>query len=366
MSPHVLRALALILVLSASAGRARGDAGDDKARLEARALLQSGNAFYDKGAYDQALDLFRAAYTRYPSTKLLFNIGRTLDAMGRSRDAAIAFDQYLARPDADAGRRTEILAILRRIEGKLGKLVLKDIDAATRIAIDGEPIAAGGAPARVDPGDHVVHVEKPGFLALELTVSVKAGEEKTVDVKLSPEPPAAPQPTRVAVRTQPTAPPAGPVLDESGGNRRGEAPAIARRTEPRAGAGAPSPLAITVRGVFDQKLAGAAVQPGVELAVDRRLSVVGAATLGPTLGGYLGARARVLDGTLRPLIAAGVPMFAFHGARFGLRGAAGVEAAVTGRFSVSLELGIEHYFVKAGDMLRSTVLAPAAAINARL
>ncbi|HUQ06859.1 MAG TPA: PEGA domain-containing protein [Kofleriaceae bacterium] len=355
---RTFRCAAAALALGALASTANADdAGVDKARLEAKALLQSGNTFYDQGAYAQALDLFRAAYARYPSTKLLFNIGKTLEAMGRHREAAATFDAYLARPDVDPARRGEIVDLLRALEPRLGTLVFASLDDEARVTVDGETATPAGRPVRVvriDPGDHTVRVEKPGFLPFELTVSVGAGEAKNLDVRLSPEPPAPPQPRRVAVRTEPR----GPVADprERSGAGAGEPRAAVRGGR----------LALTLRAVVDHELSGAAVQPGLEVTLSPRVSLVAAATVGPTVGGYAGARARLTTGRLRPLLAVGAPIFAFDGVRFGVRGAGGVEAALGARVTVSLELGIEHYVVKDRDLRAATVFAPAAAINARL
>jgi hypothetical protein len=349
------RAAAAALVLGALASTAiADDTGVDKAKLEAKALLQSGNTFYDQGAYAQALDLFRAAYARYPSTKIVFNIGKTLEAMGRYREAAATFDTYLGKPDADPARRAEIVDILRALEPRLGTLVFASLDDEAHVTVDGETTTPAGRPVRVDPGDHTVRVEKPGFLPVELTVSVGAGEAKNLDVRLSPEPPAPPRPTRVAVRTERRGPVADPRPRVDAG--AGE-PRVATRAER---------LALTLRAVVDHELSGAAVQPGLEVTLHPRVSLIAAATVGPTFGGYAGARMRLTTGRLRPLLAVGAPIFAFDGVRLGVRGAGGVEAALGSRFTVSLELGVEHYFVQDRDMRAATVLAPAAAVNARL
>ncbi len=110
---------------------------------------------------------------------------------------------------------------------------------------------------------------------------------------------------------------------------------VAAPEQPRSRLGA---LAI---GHFDLS-GGAAAFVGGTFDLTGRLAIDAEAILGPNAGGYVGARFAILTGTLRPLVAAGMPIFSSDGARFAVRGAAGLEIAANRHLSLILELGVEH------------------------
>jgi hypothetical protein len=119
-----------------------------------------------------------------------------------------------------------------------------------------------------------------------------------------------------------------------------------------------------VLGHFDIPHGGAALI-GATADLTPRLSVQAAAILGPTFGGYAGASFAILTGRYRPYVAAGVPLFASHGARFGVRGAGGLELVANRHLALIVEAGVEHVFDP--EMGRTaTVFVPAAGITGRL
>jgi hypothetical protein len=94
----------------------------------------------------------------------------------------------------------------------------------------------------------------------------------------------------------------------------------------------------------DIKYKGAAGVVGVTRQLMPGLQVEAAAILGPSAGGYLGGRYALLQGSLHPVVAAGVPIFVSSGARFGVRGAGGVEFELNRHIALLAELGVEHMF----------------------
>lgn len=88
--------------------------------------------------------------------------------------------------------RRDCVPWLAEIDKALPSIVVRAKDAggaaieAARIAVDGEPMSAG-APARVDPGDHVVTVEANGFSSETQHLTLAAGETRTMDVALTAE-----------------------------------------------------------------------------------------------------------------------------------------------------------------------------------
>jgi len=110
---------------------------------------------------------------------------------------------------------------------------------------------------------------------------------------------------------------------------------------------------------------GAAAFVGATVDVLPRLQLQGAAILGPSYGGYVGATFALLGGTVRPTLSAGLPIFDSHGARYALRGAAGLELELSRHLSLIIEAGVE-YAVNPDMGITSTVFVPAAGVAGRL
>jgi tetratricopeptide (TPR) repeat protein len=93
-------------------------AQEPSARLErARQLFLQGQAAFQKGSLQQALDRFRAAEKLVPSAELAYNIGHLLDLMGEPEEAAAFLRLYLSRSResiSDRERVEQRIARLRR------------------------------------------------------------------------------------------------------------------------------------------------------------------------------------------------------------------------------------------------------------
>src|SRR6185295_5080845 len=85
-------------------------------KVDARALMQSGLKLYAAQDYLGALAVFRTAYTRFPSAKILINIGTTLIKLDRKADAANTYQRYLDSPDADRARRPEVITAIAELD----------------------------------------------------------------------------------------------------------------------------------------------------------------------------------------------------------------------------------------------------------
>src|SRR5438270_14028376 len=106
--------LVFALVVAAPAG-----AEDDSAeKAQARLLLSQGNAYFERGDLRAALVNFRAAYTAYPSPKLLVNAAAAERELGDIAGAATDLRHFIddasdddqalverARPDLKALER---------------------------------------------------------------------------------------------------------------------------------------------------------------------------------------------------------------------------------------------------------------------
>jgi tetratricopeptide (TPR) repeat protein len=206
--------LSLVVVLLSLLGPLVPSSAFAQDRL-VRTHYQSGSSYYEQGRYEEALREFEEALRlSSPASRgaLLFNIGQTQERLGHMEQAIASFRQYLeASPDADdagvvAGR-------LRTLQGRLDAtgITLEASEQGAHVLVDGADRGTTplGAPVRVAPGAHEVRVEKEGFQAFSLRVTVPAGERVSVRANLLPTAPvegvAAPRP-EVIPRREPSGP----------------------------------------------------------------------------------------------------------------------------------------------------------------
>lgn len=172
----------VVLLLSSSAAF-----GQDRL---ARTHYQSGSSYYEQGRYEDALREFEEALRLSSPARrgaLLFNIGQAHERLGHIEQAIGSFRQYLeAVPDADDA--DVVAERIRTLQGRLDAtaITLEVSEAGAHVLVDGEdrgqtPLAG---PVRVTPGSHEVRVEKTGFQAFSVRVSVPPGESVSVQANL--------------------------------------------------------------------------------------------------------------------------------------------------------------------------------------
>ena len=102
---HLIVAASLLVAGVASAQPKPPPSGD---KTDAKALMLSGVKLLEAKDYLGALAVFKDAYARFPSAKILLNIGTTQKLLNRNAEAANTYQRYLESKDADPARRTEI------------------------------------------------------------------------------------------------------------------------------------------------------------------------------------------------------------------------------------------------------------------
>jgi hypothetical protein len=311
-------------------------------KIDAKSLMQSGLKLYAAQDYLGALAVFRTAYTRFPSAKILINIGTTLTKLGRKADAANTYQRYLEAPDADPAKRAEVTSVVAELDRSVGRLEITVAPADAEVQLNDEdwtPASTAGR-YRVAPGTITVRARCPKYKPDERQVKVAAGEAMPLAFALdeipAPEAPVNSVPVEGGVRTI--------VLPEP----------------------PPSKLGVTAVAHLDVMHRGGAGLVGATFQPTSRLQTQAAAILGPSYGAYLGATFALLGGRLRPIVSGGVPVFMSHGARFGVRGAGGFDLAVNRRLALVVELGVEHMLNAESDVQSRTLLIPAVGAVGRL
>lgn len=307
---------ALALAQPAPAPAPTGD------KTDARALMSSGLKLFAAKDYLGALAVFKEAYDRFPSSKILLNIGTTLEALGRDAEAANAYQRFLDAADADTSKKAAVEKELGELDARLAIVEIKAslADAELQIGDEQPHPATELTRYRVEPGKVTVHVHKTHFQPYEKTLDLVAGQTTSLSVDLVAVPEVAP------------VTPAGAMPTAAGVH------AAVQPVAPRSRFGA------IVVAHLDFKYKGGAGVVGATMQVATGLVAEAAAILGPSSGAYVGARYALLAGSLHPTLAAGVPVFVSSGARIGVRGAGGVQFDLTPHFALVGELGVEHVF----------------------
>ena len=324
----------------------------DLDKMDAKALMQSGLRLFEAKDYLGALAVFRGAYRRFPSAKILLNIGTTLKELGRDAEAANAYQRYVDSPDSDPAKRASVLAIILELDKRLGKLEITVTPPGAEIQVNDEEWAPAEQAKliRVTPGQFTVNARKDKHQTEAKQAQIGASETAQLAFTLTPLPE---QKQVVDV----------PVVEDSGGVHFEAEPTRSR-------------IGVLVLGHIDVPLddhpRGGAILLGATGDVTQQLRAHAALIIGPTAesdvtlsGMYAGASFAFLSGKLRPTASAGFPVFFSNGARFAIRGAGGIEYQLNKHVALIAELGLEYVF-NPEPMYESNVFVPAIGASGRL
>jgi hypothetical protein len=354
----ILVSLAACLVLSAGVATAQPappapprppqpPSGD---KVDAKSLMQSGVRLLEAKDYLGALAVFKDAYQRFPSAKILLNIGTTYKLLYRPADAANAYQRYLDASDADPARRGEVneaLADLDKVVGRI-ELAVTPADAEVQFTDDWVPASAAKL-WRVTAGAFTIHARRDGYKPLTKTASIVGGDKAAVVIALELIPKEKPLIVTVPVERQ--------VVPEGPRSRFGATAAIHMSVLPRVGS------AVFIGGTADLT-----EQLGVDVALVLGPGLVSSGMTDiapPSWGGYLGATFAFLPGKLRPRASAGMPIFSSNGARFALRAAGGIEYVANNHVAVTLDLGAEYNLNPEND-IHTIAFVPALGVSGRI
>jgi tetratricopeptide (TPR) repeat protein len=184
--------IVLILALAGSSAAAAPDETRD-AKAEATRLSDEGAEALRRHEPAAALAAFDAALRLYPSAKLQYNRGLALDSLGRSLQAATAFERFLVEVgDGPEAQRSYAARRLEELDALSGHLALAVQPPRARLTLDGQALAVQtgttAAPLRVSPGSHTVGVELEGYQPARRAVEAPAGETVALTLTLEEKP----------------------------------------------------------------------------------------------------------------------------------------------------------------------------------
>ncbi len=180
--------------LEAQAPTAPSRATSEAAVTEARLLFQAGNAAADAAQFADALVHFTRAFELSGNPAALYNVARTLRALGRHLEARDAFDRLLTEHVVSEATRAEATALRQEEARRISTLTLLDlpgpgVDLALRVDGTGRP-DPGGRPLvlELDPGAHGLLVQREHFRPFTWDGVLGEGQREAVRVQLEPEP----------------------------------------------------------------------------------------------------------------------------------------------------------------------------------
>jgi hypothetical protein len=179
----------------------------------AQALFEEAQRGVAAGDYEQACPKFRASYGLDPGGGTLLNLADCLEKQGRTASAWSTYKDALVLAQRD-GRNERVEYARQRIQSLESKLtyLTVEVPSAARVAelelqVDGTPLAAAGwgTPLPVDPGEHLVHAQAPGFEPLEqrLSLGSSPGARQTLELPLLRPAPRAAEPAATAIDAPP-------------------------------------------------------------------------------------------------------------------------------------------------------------------
>lgn len=145
----------------------------------ARENFNKAIAFVEAGRWLEALGAFRESEALADRPGTVFNIANALFHLGRPLEASQVLERFLRRADVESdsellAQGTQLLAITTQAVSTV-ELTLSPADAS--VEIDDVPQQTRGTPRvlRVEPGSHVLHIHKEGFVAVRREINVLPG-----------------------------------------------------------------------------------------------------------------------------------------------------------------------------------------------
>lgn len=175
----------LLLVVCGVCAAPRPSAAD--AATDARFFDARGRAAFARRAWLAALEDFLLVQGVAPSARNLYNVALCADAAGRPDLAFGFFEEYLAGDDSDDGRRAHARERVDALRRGLALVEVRSDPPGATISVDRAELGSMGLTPRVlalDPGAHVVLLEREGHHPARLEVDARVGERRTLSAGL--------------------------------------------------------------------------------------------------------------------------------------------------------------------------------------
>lgn len=156
-------------------------------RSEAQERFTRAVTLFEQRNFEGALAEFERVFQLTGRADLLFNIGRTHEALGRYPEAATTMEDYLRRSaDLPAERRAEVERTLANVRRYIAYLRVRVSPEGASVRLDGHALDAQRRAGEIplSPGRHRLEATLPGHRAEEQAVVVASGDHREVSVTL--------------------------------------------------------------------------------------------------------------------------------------------------------------------------------------
>ncbi|MCI0572136.1 MAG: PEGA domain-containing protein [Myxococcaceae bacterium] len=192
--------LAALLLTLAGTGALAADKPTAAARTAARKAFERGSALYQQARYAEAAAAFEAAYEAVPNGVVHYNLGQCYEKLGELERAISSYRDYL-RAVPRAEDRNSVETLVSNLEARWEaqrrpQVSVRTEPAGAAVTVDG--VTRGQTPwtAPLEVGAHQLQLAREGFLSVQRSLDVRAGEPVQLELVLSPMP--APTVTRTA------------------------------------------------------------------------------------------------------------------------------------------------------------------------
>ncbi len=151
----------------------------------AEMLFQAGRDAMARGDLKEACLKFKESNDVAPAPGTVLNLGNCEEQRGRIATAWEYFTQAMGMLEPLDPRYTVAERRAQALEKLVPRLVLElspTSPSATRVYRSGVAITTFGQPVRLDPGEHTITVEAPGYSSGEFSVTLLKGETKSIVV----------------------------------------------------------------------------------------------------------------------------------------------------------------------------------------
>jgi tetratricopeptide (TPR) repeat protein len=154
---------------------------------QAQARWNEGKAFFDAGNFEAARVAFRLAYTIFPHSAFLQNLGEAELRTGRYVEAARHLAEFLRASSAGSLAQRELAKrSIQKASERLGAILVETNVNDAEIRVDDDVVGRspiGSMSWYVEPGPHVVVVRKDGLEGSK-QVDIPMGPPKSVYVRV--------------------------------------------------------------------------------------------------------------------------------------------------------------------------------------
>lgn len=161
----------------------------EEAMEEARAIYNEAAQAAEEERWADAIGLFEQSYALSGRASALYSIGYTSRNVGRFIDARAALDQLLEQGDVDEALRDQAIVLRHEVQRKIAVLSLVGLEQFEEptVRMDGARAEDDGErplSLEVDPGEHRVRVEAPGYSEFTWAGRLAQGDTMRLEVEM--------------------------------------------------------------------------------------------------------------------------------------------------------------------------------------